>query len=107
MRVDEYIILQQSCAWPALLAIGGRCGRGMCPLLPKVEAFGIFSLINTFSIDFHVFHIAQLHLLGPALILSPPKPPPVYTLANVHTYDCLCPRPTHCISHFLFIGMCY
>ena len=31
--------LWQSCAWPALLAMG----VGGCPLLPKVEGFGIFS----------------------------------------------------------------
>ena len=29
-------------AWPAFLAIGGGCGRGMCPFPQKAEAFGIF-----------------------------------------------------------------
>ena len=30
-------------AWPALLAIGGGYGRGVCLLPPKAEAFGISS----------------------------------------------------------------
>ena len=39
------------CTWPALLAIGGGCGRGMCPLPP----LAFLALKLSISIDFHVF----------------------------------------------------
>ena len=47
--------LWQSCAWPALLAIGGGCGRGVCPLPPKAEVLAFLALQLSISIDLHVF----------------------------------------------------
>ena len=42
-QLDGVVIVRgKARAWPALLVIGGGCGRGMFPLPPKVEAFGIF-----------------------------------------------------------------
>ena len=41
----------------SLLAIGGGSGRGMCPLPPKAEAFGIFSIaIGVFHCFFSRFY---------------------------------------------------
>ena len=40
----------------SLLAIGGGCGRGMCPLPPKAEALEILSLAVVFCINFKVFY---------------------------------------------------
>ena len=45
---------------------GYGCRRGMCPLLPKAEAFGIFSLT---AINFHWFHVFySIGNSGPSLL---------------------------------------
>ena len=43
----------------SLLAIGVGSGRGMCPLLPKVEAFGILSIAVVVSIGFRQCVVIQ------------------------------------------------
>ena len=37
----------------SLLAIGGGCGRGMWPLPPKVEVFGIFNITTSVFYQFY------------------------------------------------------
>ena len=48
-------------AHASLLAIGGGSGRGMCPLLPKVEDYDISKTVSTVSHQiFRVLHACRL-----------------------------------------------